>query len=49
MSNNKGLFKGAVIGAAVAGTLALLFAPKAGKELREDISKKAKELSGDLD
>lgn len=30
---------GAAIGAAVAGTLALLFAPKSGKETREDIQK----------
>ena len=40
---------GAAVGAAVAGGLALLFAPKAGKELREDIAKSAKNLSGDLD
>lgn len=45
----KGFIKGAAIGAAIAGGLALLFAPKAGKELREDIAQKAKEISDDLD
>lgn len=45
----RGFFTGAAIGAMVAGAAALLFAPKAGKELREDIAKKAEELSKDLD
>ena len=50
MSSKKGRFiTGAAIGAAVAGTLALLFAPKAGKELRDDIANKAKEISLDMD
>lgn len=44
-----GFFAGAAIGAVVAGVTALLFAPKAGEELREDIAKKAKEVSMDLD
>lgn len=44
-----GFFAGAAIGAVIAGAAALLFAPKAGKELREDIAKKAKEVSRDLD
>lgn len=40
---------GAAVGAAIAGGLALLFAPKAGKELRQDIADSAKSLSKDLD
>lgn len=44
-----GFFAGAAIGAVIAGTAALLFAPKAGEELREDIVKKAKEVSQELD
>ena len=49
VSKKGGFLKGAAIGAAVAGTFALLFAPKAGKELREDIANKAKDISKDLD
>ena len=50
MSRRKGgFFVGAAIGAVVAGVTALLFAPKAGEELREDIANKAKEVSKDLD
>lgn len=50
MSRRRGGFiAGAAIGAAIAGAAALLFAPKAGKELREDIANKAKEVSKDLD
>lgn len=40
---------GAAVGATIAGGLALLFAPKAGKELREDIAKSAHNLGKELD
>lgn len=49
MAKGRGFVAGAAIGAAIAGGLALLFAPKAGKELREDIAIKAHEVSTDLD
>jgi len=49
MAKGRGFVVGAAIGAAIAGGLALLFAPKAGKELREDIAIKAHEVSTDLD
>ena len=39
MSKKGGFLKGLGIGAAVAGIGALLFAPKSGKETREDIGK----------
>lgn len=35
--NNGGFFLGAIFGAAVAGVTALLYAPKSGEELREDL------------
>lgn len=49
MPKKRGFLAGAAIGAVVAGGLALLFAPKAGKELREDIAQKAKDLSEEID
>ena len=49
MAKKRGFLAGAAIGAAIAGGLALLFAPKAGSELREDIATKADELSRELD
>jgi gas vesicle protein len=49
MARKKGFLAGAAIGAAIAGGLALLFAPKAGSELRSNIAKKANDLSKDLD
>lgn len=45
----KGFFAGAAFGAVVASIATLLFAPKAGKELRADIARKASEVSNDLD
>ena len=49
MARRRGFILGAAIGATIAGGLALLFAPKAGDELRQDIANKAKEVSGELD
>lgn len=36
-NNNGGFFLGALFGAAIAGATALLYAPKSGKELRDDL------------
>jgi gas vesicle protein len=40
----KGFLLGAVIGGAVGAVVALLFAPKSGRELRQDIADKGEEL-----
>lgn len=47
MSNNNksgGFAAGALIGAAVGAVAALLYAPKSGKETREDLKAKANEM-----
>lgn len=52
MSNDKlakGLMVGFLSGAVVGGILALLYAPKPGKELREDIRRKGGEFAGDVE
>lgn len=38
---NKGLFLGFLVGGAIGAILALLYAPKSGRELRRDIKEKA--------
>jgi gas vesicle protein len=43
----KGLLAGFLIGGAIGGAIALLYAPKSGKLLREDISRKTNELIGE--
>lgn len=43
-SYTKGFLVGAVVGGAVGAVLALLFAPKSGRELRRDIADKTGEL-----
>jgi len=43
--NRKHIIIGALIASFVTGTLALLFAPKSGKELRKDIATGAKEAA----
>jgi gas vesicle protein len=48
MSENKGFFRGVIIGGIVAGTAALLFAPKSGKETREDLKKRLDETQAEL-
>ncbi|MEW6701129.1 MAG: YtxH domain-containing protein [Bacteroidota bacterium] len=45
----KGLLIGFLTGAAVGSILALLFAPKSGKELREDIKNKSQDFIEDAD
>jgi gas vesicle protein len=48
MSREKGFFKGVIIGGLVAGTAALLFAPKSGKETRKDLKKRCDEAHAEL-
>ena len=48
MSKSGGFLLGAFIGASAAAVTALLFAPKSGKELREDLAVKADELKEHL-
>ncbi len=45
----KGLLVGFISGAVVGGVLALLYAPKSGKELRQDLKKKSEELADDVE
>jgi len=45
----KGLLIGFLTGAAVGSIVALLFAPKSGKELRQDIKNKSQELVDDAE
>lgn len=45
----KGIVVGFAVGSAVAAILALLFAPKSGKELRGDIRDKSKKLVSDVE
>ena len=44
----KGLFIGFLVGGIAGAVAALLYAPKSGKELRDDIKKKTGELTGDV-
>lgn len=41
---NKGILVGSIIGGAVGAIIALLFAPKSGKELRQEIANKTNEF-----
>ncbi|WP_181347935.1 YtxH domain-containing protein [Thalassobacillus sp. CUG 92003] len=42
LNNNKGVITGTLIGGVVGATTSLLFAPKAGKEMRSDLSEQSK-------
>jgi gas vesicle protein len=44
-SYSKGLIVGSLIGSAIGATVALLFAPKAGNEIRKDIAEKSSGLT----
>jgi gas vesicle protein len=44
--NNNDLLVGFIVGGLIGITLGILFAPKSGKETREDIARKAKEGYG---
>ena len=45
----KGLMVGFVSGAVVGGIIALLYAPKSGKELRTDLRKKGEDIADDVE
>lgn len=45
----KGLMIGFLSGAVVGGVIALLYAPKSGKELRSDLKKKGEEIAEDVE
>lgn len=53
MAQNNGMVKGLVVGllagGAIGAVLALLYAPKSGKELRADIKEKADDIIGDAE
>jgi gas vesicle protein len=53
MSQNSRIAKGLLIGffsgAVVGGVIALLYAPKSGKELRSDLKKKSEEIAVDVE
>jgi gas vesicle protein len=46
--SNKNLFKGIITGLAIGGALGVLFAPKSGKQTREDLKKAYKATSRDI-
>lgn len=48
-SSAKGFIIGVVAGGVIGGLTALLYAPKSGRELRGDISRKSKELVSDAE
>jgi len=48
-SDHGSLLKGILIGGIAGAIVALMYAPKAGKELREEIKKKSSELKDELD
>jgi gas vesicle protein len=47
IKKTKGLFFGFLLGGAIGGAIALLYAPKSGKNLRNDISRKTNEFIED--
>lgn len=48
-NSNKGLFLGFLAGGVVGAIIALLYAPKAGRELRSDIRNKSEEYYDDVE
>jgi len=44
MSNSRDFVKGMIIGGLIGAAVGILFAPKSGKETREDISRKTQDL-----
>mgnify|MGYP003509892198 CR=1 FL=1 len=46
MANKGGFLLGAIVGAAAAGITALLYAPKSGKELREELNQQTTNAKG---
>ena len=49
MKSGNSFLTGLLAGAAIGGIIALLYAPKSGKETREQIKKKFSELEKELD
>ena len=49
MKSGNSFLTGLIAGAALGGILALLYAPKSGKETREQIKNKFAELEGELE
>lgn len=48
-SDGNGFFKGFLMGGAIGAVIALLYAPKSGKEMREDLKRKTEELLEEAD
>ena len=46
--SNKNLFKGIIAGLAIGGALGVLFAPKSGKQTRQDLQKAYRATSKDI-
>jgi gas vesicle protein len=46
--SNKNLFKGIITGLAIGGALGVLFAPKSGKQTRQDLKKAYRATSKDI-
>ncbi|MCP4576144.1 MAG: YtxH domain-containing protein [Deltaproteobacteria bacterium] len=46
---DSGFFKGFLFGGVIGAIAALLLAPKTGREMREDISKRSRELKDDIE
>ena len=46
---DSGFFKGFLFGGLLGAIAALLFAPKSGREMREDISRRSQELKDDVE
>ena len=49
MKSNNSFLTGLLAGAAIGGIIALLYAPKSGKETREQLKKKFSELEEELE
>jgi gas vesicle protein len=49
MKSSRSFITGLLAGAAIGGVLALLYAPKSGKETREQIKKKFEDLEKELE
>ena len=49
MKSNSSFLTGLLTGAAIGGIIALLYAPKSGKETREQLKKKFSELEKELE
>lgn len=49
MSENRGFLKGLLAGGLIGAAFALLYAPKTGRETREDLKRKSRELYDEAD